>query len=97
VELFSRVEIEFDRSVTLQAAYGTSRADTRGTCGDDGNNGFGLLFNWNLLGSGTHTVGLSADGVEFAQATFTVISTGVEVLTGLSGHAGVSQFPTLWV
>ena len=31
-----------------EAAYGTARLDTAGVCGDS-DNGFGLLFNWNLL------------------------------------------------
>ena len=46
-----------------QAAYGTARADTKARCGDI-NNGFGLLFNWNLLGDGVHTLVVRADGVE---------------------------------
>ena len=32
-------------------SYGTARGDTLRACGDT-NNGFGLLFNWNLLGMG---------------------------------------------
>ena len=32
-----------------EAAYGTARLDTEAVCGDS-DNGFGLLFNWNLLG-----------------------------------------------
>ena len=35
----------------------------RGACGDT-NNGFGLLYNWNRLGDGVHTVTAYADGVE---------------------------------
>ena len=59
-----RIDIELD-GVRTQAAYGTSRGDTRAVCGDD-NNGFGLLFNWNLLGAGVHTVKAFADNQEFA-------------------------------
>lgn len=52
-----RIEVIFDEEeAAWQAAYGTGRNDTRGVCGDDGNNGFGLLFNWNLLEPGRHTV-----------------------------------------
>src|SRR5918992_2731893 len=62
----TRVDIDFDNGAfTLQAAYGTSREDTRGVCGD-ADNGFGLLFNWNILGDGEHRVRALADGVEFA-------------------------------
>lgn len=69
------VTVSFDGGPPLQAAYGTSREDTRSVCGD-ANNGFGLLFNWNLLGKGTHTVRALADGVQFASATFTVTRWG---------------------
>jgi hypothetical protein len=81
----NRVDLQIDGGPTLQTAYGTSRADTRPTSGDDGNNGFGLLINWNLLGNGSHTVVTLADGVEFARATFTVTTLGQEFLTGASG------------
>ena len=57
------VEIVFETAqggvLRYEAAYGTERADTAvqrkdGTplCGDT-DNGFGLLFNWNLLGEGS--------------------------------------------
>lgn len=77
------ITVSFDGGPPIQAAYGTSREDTRGVCGD-ANNGFGLLFNWNLLGNGTHTVRALADGVQFASATFTVTTLGTEFLTGQS-------------
>lgn len=90
----SRVDIELNGTFTLQAAYGTSRADTVGICGDDGNNGFGLLFNWNLLGDGLRTVRVLADGVEFANVTFTVTTLGLgEFVPGLSGSTLVTNFP----
>src|SRR5882762_2130678 len=67
----NRIDIEIDGSTTLQAAYGTARGDTSATCGDDGNNGFGLLVNWNLLKDGTHTLRVLRNGTEqIAQATF---------------------------
>ena len=48
------VEIELN-GVPQEAAYGTERLDTAGVCGDT-DNGFGLLFNWNLLRDGEHEV-----------------------------------------
>ena len=48
------VEIELN-GVPQAAAYGTERLDTESACGDT-DNGFGLLFNWNLLGDGEHEV-----------------------------------------
>ena len=77
----SQVEIEIDSDLTFMAGYGTNRIDTTGVCGDS-NNGFGLLFNWNLLGDGTHTVRALADGVEFDRATFTVTTLGTEFVRG---------------
>ena len=88
----NQILIVFDDVSTFEAAYGTSRVDTLGEC-NDSNNGFGLLFNWNLLGAGTHTVRAMADGQEFASATFTVSDYGVELLEGASGEFAFEDFP----
>ena len=94
-----QIEIEFQNGVTGQvsstvAGYGTSRGDTAGVCEDDGNNGFSLLFNWNLLGDGLHTMRALADGVEFAQSTVTVSTLGLGAFaTGLSGEFMLAGFP----
>ena len=77
---------------TVRAAYGTEREDTKDDC-DDINNGFGLLFNWNRLGTGQHTVSARADGVEFGSATFTVTTFDTEFLTGVGKHARLENFP----
>jgi hypothetical protein len=80
----------------IAAAYGTTRRDTQmplGPCADD-NTGFGLTFNWNLVGAGLHRVRALADGVEFANVTFTVTTLGLgEFPQGLSGSAQVGNFP----
>jgi hypothetical protein len=67
----SRVEVAFDGGERILVAYGTTRAVTKGPCGDD-NNGFSLLWAYNLLGSGSHEVVAYADGVEFGRAAFVV-------------------------
>ena len=83
---------------TWRAGYRTTREDTEYTpegevlCGDT-DNGFGLLFNWNRLGDGVHTVRALADGVEFGRATFTVTTLGEEFRRGLSREVVVSDFP----
>ena len=89
-----RIEIEFnnDARTRSQAGYGTARGDTAGACGDT-NNGFGLLFNWNILGDGTHRVRALADGQEFAQVTVTVTTLGQEYAQGLSREVTVTDFP----
>ena len=87
------VELEINGAQRVAAAYGTARADTAPVCGDS-NNGFGLLFNWNLLGDGEHTVRALADGVTFAQATFTVTTLGEEFVTDAVGETVLADFPT---
>ena len=78
--------------ISYQAAYGTAREDTKEICGDI-DNGFGLLFNWNRLGPGTHTVLARADGKFFGHATVTVTTLGQEFLRGASGDFVVEDFP----
>ena len=87
-----RIEIAFDGGARQTTAYGTSRGDTRQVCGDT-DNGFGLLYNWNLLGDGVHTVVAYADGVEFASTTVIVTTLGEEFLRGVSDSYTISDFP----
>ena len=87
------VELEINGGARIAAAYGTERADTAARCGDT-DNGFGLLFNWNLLGDGVHTVVAVADDAEFGRATFTVTTLDVEFLQGMRGEAVVTDFPS---
>ena len=98
------IEIETERGEVRRemAGYGTARADTAvqpdGTplCGDT-DNGFGLLFNWNLLGEGDHTVVALVDGVELGRATVTVTTVGTgeeeEFLRDAEGACVVEDFP----
>ena len=76
------------------AAYGTERLDTLEMCGDT-DNGFGLLFNWNLLGDGAHTVVALVDGMELGRATVQVTTLGVEFLRDVEGECVVEDFPML--
>ena len=87
----STIEIVVNGSIRVQAPYGSLRGDTRATCGDV-NNGFGFQVNWNELGDGTHSLVVLADGNQFAQATFTVKTLGVPVLTGASGSYQLPGF-----
>ena len=92
------VKLVFENGVTGEtftepAGYGTSRTDTVDECGDK-DNGFGLLWNWNRLGDGQHTVRALADGEEFAHSTFTVTTFGEEFARGLEGGAALEDFPT---
>ncbi len=79
--------------VPQPAAYGTERRDTEALCGDS-DNGFWLLFNWNLLGDGEHTVVALVDDVEFGRATVTVTTPGTEFLRDGAGTCTVEDFPS---
>ncbi len=78
--------------VPYRAGYPTTRPDTLGRCGDT-DNGFSLLWNWNNLGPGTHTVRALIDGQEFANTTVRVTTFGEEVLRGASGRFDLPDFP----
>ncbi len=87
------VEIELN-GMPQETAYGTERLDTAGVCGDT-DNGFGLLFNWNLLRDGEHEVVALVDGVELGRASVTVTTLGAEFLRGVTGTCEAEDFPTL--
>lgn len=86
------IVIELD-GIPLQAGYGTTRTDTRGRCGDT-NNGFSLLWNWNNLGAGPHTVRALIDGVEFATTTVRVTTLREDPFPrDLGGTFPIPDFP----
>ena len=93
------VEVEIGHLGRQRAAYGTERLDTEqredGTplCGDT-DNGFGLLFNWNRLEDGEHTVTAFVDDVELGRATVQVTTLGEEFVRGVEGACEVADFPS---
>ena len=90
------IEIETASGQVLaqEAAYGTERLDTHGACGNT-DSGFGLLFNWNLLGDGEHEVAAFVDGVEFARVTVMVTTLGAEFVRNVEGACVVADFPSV--
>ena len=92
-----RVEIEIGESGRQVVAYGTARGDTASVCGHT-DTGFGLLFNWNLVGDGDHTVVASVYGVELGRATVRVTTVGEgaeeEFVRGAEGACLVNAFPS---
>ncbi len=88
------IEIEPEQGEVTRyvAAYGTERPDTLERCGDV-DNGFELVFNWNRLGDGEHTVTALVDGVELGRATVWVTTLGAEVLEGVEGECVAGNFP----
>ena len=86
------IETAAGTTFTEEAGYGTERLDTEGKCGDT-DNGFGVLFNWNRLGDGQHTVRAYADGEEFGHSTFTVTTLGEEFAEDLARTHEIEDFP----
>ena len=88
------IEMETEQGAVMRqaAAYGTERLDTEPVCGDT-NNGFGLLFNWNLLDDGEHEVVAYVDDVELGRATVTVTTLGEEFVRDVTGTCTVPDFP----
>jgi hypothetical protein len=88
-----RVEISLNGGPLQAVAYGTERLDTAGACGRV-NTGFGLTQNWNRIGDGVHNLRAFADGVEFADVNFTVVTLSAEEFpTGLRGEYPLRDFP----
>jgi len=90
------VEVSFDGGPRDNLVpSGGGRGDTLPVCGRT-NTGFGLLFNYNLLGSGSHTVALFINGVQIGKPVpFTVTVPAGEFIRGLSKTVDVADFPSL--
>lgn len=88
----NQVNIEIDSNIVIQAPYGSSRADTKSVCKDI-DNGFGTLFNMNLLSNGLHTLCALADGIKIGCTDFIVTTLGQEYLYGISGKYTLTDFP----
>ena len=84
-----KIELIIDDRPAKTAAYGTPRGDTKNVCGDT-DNGFGLLFSFNIFGAGIHTVRALADGVEFDRATFSVDYLDPNYVRGMASWVDIS-------
>ena len=93
------VRVEFVKGtgekISALAGSGTERTDTSSVCGDS-NNGYGLLWNWNLMGDGWHEVRVFADdeAEPFATSKVFVTTLGEEFARGLSGEYEIPNFPS---
>ena len=93
------VEFDRDRKLRWEVSYGSRRDDTYEYCSDR-HNGYGLLFNWNLLGDGEHTMRLIRNGRFWKnpdgsvwETVFTVTTFGEEFARDLQGTCTVQNFP----
>jgi hypothetical protein len=76
-----------------KAGTGTDRGDTQGLCGRS-DTGFSLLFNFNLLEPGKHSLSMFADGQLFETRSFnSTRSAGQEFAQGKSKTIVISDFP----
>jgi len=76
-----------------KAGTGTARGDTQGLCGRS-DTGFSLLFNFNLLEPGKHSLGMYADGQLVETRSFsTTRSAGQEFAQGKSKTILITNFP----
>lgn len=77
-----------------KAGSGTYRGDTAGVCGHTAT-GYSLLYNYNRLAPGPHTIRVYADGVLLEERPFnSVKSGGVDFLTGVTKSVDVPDFPS---
>ncbi len=86
------ITVSIDGKEEKQVVYGNPRGDTLDKCGDR-DNGFELLWNWNNLGDGEHTIRVFADGMEFDSTTFTVATLGAKYLRNLEYDFTLPNFP----
>jgi hypothetical protein len=77
-----------------RSGVGSLRTDTTALCGGKSENGFSLLYNFNVLPPGEHRIEVRVDGAPFTTRTFrTVRSGGVEFLQGVAREVQVENFP----
>jgi hypothetical protein len=90
-----RIGISIDGRASLVVPYGSARADTASQCGGNANTGFGLLMNFNTLGSGAHTAQLYVNGsAAGSPVSFNVTVPAGEFIAGASKAVTVTGFPT---
>jgi hypothetical protein len=90
----NQITIAIDGVSIGRAGSGTVRQGTRDICGHT-ETGFSLLYNWNKLPPGQHTVTMYADGVEFDSKVITTTqSAGAEYVRGLQKTVTVPDFPS---
>ena len=78
------ITVLIDGNSLGKAGSGTSRRDVAGICGRS-DTGFSLLFNYNVLSQGPHTIRVYADGNVLAERQFKSVKSGrQEFLAGVN-------------
>jgi hypothetical protein len=87
------VEISIDGGSRLRVPSESPRADVTPVCSHP-NAGFGLLFNFNVLSEGEHTIQLFVKNIAIgALRKFRVVKPKGEFASGLRGEVAVQNFP----
>jgi len=89
------IDVYVDGVSIGKAGAGTTLLGTLPVCGH-ADTGYSLLYNFNNLANGPHTLSVRADGVQFASGTFTSFrSGGTPWLSGASKTATAANFPQI--
>ena len=89
----NHITVRIDGDASMPVAMHQPRQDTQSACGGTTDNGFIAQMNWALLGDGTHTIVAYDDDVQFASATFEVVTLDQEFVQGANGVFEMRNFP----
>lgn len=91
------ITVLIDGNSQGKAGSGTSRRDVASICGRS-DAGFSLLFNYNILNPGPHTIRVYADNNVLAERQFNTTKSGrEEFLSGADKTVDVPDFPSAGV
>ena len=93
---YGALTVSFDGGSPIELVGNLPRLDTAATCGNGGNNGFLIPYNYARLGSGRHTAVFRDAGVRFAKVEFSVETLGGQMepfARGLQREVQVHDFP----
>ena len=87
------ITVRINGGAAIPVAMRQPRADTRSACSGATNNGFIAQMNWALLGDGEHSIIAYDNGVQFASATFEVVTLDEEFVEDAEGVFEMRNFP----
>jgi len=89
------IGVSIDGGAPRNVPYGGARTDTASVCAGNLNTGYGLLFNYNALGAGSHTAQLFVSGTaRGSPVQFYVVVPAGDFLLGANAEVSVLDFPT---
>jgi hypothetical protein len=89
------IYVSIDSGTPQVVPYGGGRTDTAAVCSGNLNTGFGLLFNYNAIGAGSHTAQLFVGGAARGNPIqFNVVVPAGDFLLGAAAEVSVPNFPS---